>query len=94
MSGSVLASITQNCKGCNKCFTSSPQDAIPVQGLHSNAHRAKSGAKRKKKKKIGGDGGEGGRRSGEGDSKTHAGKILRMLVRIHSEEFLCSSKCL
>lgn len=67
MSGSVLASITQNCKGCNKCFTSSPQDTIPVQGLHSNAHRAKSGAKKKKK---GGEGGEGGRRSGEGDSKT------------------------
>lgn len=39
MSGSVLASIIQNCKAHNKCFTSSPQDATPVQGLHSSAHR-------------------------------------------------------
>lgn len=34
MSASVLASIIQNCKARNKCFTSSPQDATPVQGLH------------------------------------------------------------
>lgn len=36
MSGSVLSSIIQDCKAHNKCFTSSPQDATPVQGLHSS----------------------------------------------------------
>lgn len=58
MSGSVLASIIQNCKARNKCFTSSPQDATPVQGLHSSAHRAQTGAKR-------GGGGGGGNRGGK-----------------------------
>lgn len=53
MSGFVVASIIQDCKARNKCFTSSPQDATPVQGLHSSAHGAQSGAKR------GGEGEEG-----------------------------------
>lgn len=35
MSGSVLAGIMQSCKAHNKCFTGSPQDATPEQGLHS-----------------------------------------------------------
>lgn len=48
----MLASIIQNCKAHNKCFTSSPQDATPVQGLHFSAHGAQSGAKRR-------EGGEG-----------------------------------
>lgn len=55
MSGFVLARIIQDCKARNKCFTSSPQDATSVQGLHFSAHSAQSGAKR------GGGGGEGGR---------------------------------
>ena len=59
MSGSVLASIIQDCKACNKCFTSSPQDATPVQGLHSSATEHRLGQK-KKKKRGGGGGGEGG----------------------------------
>lgn len=44
MSGSVLASIIQSCKAHNKCFTGSPQDATPKQGLHSTVQRAQTGA--------------------------------------------------
>lgn len=44
MSGSVLASIIQSCKAHNKCFTGSPQDAMPEQGLHSTVQRARTGA--------------------------------------------------
>lgn len=92
MSGSVLASIIQNCKARNKCFTSSPQDATPVQGLHSSVHRAQTGAKR-------GGGGEGReetggqeRRSGGGESERvsciskHRREILKMLAAIHCED--------
>lgn len=46
MSGSVLAGIIQSCKAHNKCFTGSPQDATPGQGLHSTVHRAPAGADR------------------------------------------------
>lgn len=60
MSGSVLASIIQDCKARNKCFTSSPQDATPVQGLHFSVHRAETGAKGG----GGGVGGAGGRKQG------------------------------
>lgn len=45
MSGFVLARIIQDCKARNKCFTSSPQDATPVQGLHSSAHKHSLGQK-------------------------------------------------
>lgn len=99
MSGSVLASIIQNCKARNKCFTSSPQDATPVQGLHSSRHRAHTGAKR------GGGGGrkQGGqerRRSSAGESERvsciskHIREILKMLAPIHPGEFLSSRRCL
>lgn len=83
MSGSVLASIIQNCKACNKCFTSSPQDATPVQGA------PRVGLKRWRKGRRGEE--TGGqerrrRRRSEGESKRvfsciskHVGKILRML---------------
>ena len=57
MSGSVLASIIQHCKAHNKCFTSSPQDATPVQGLHSSVQRAQTGAERRGK--------QGGKQGGE-----------------------------
>lgn len=104
MSGSVLASIIQNCKAHNKCFTSSPQDATPVQGLHSSAHRAQTGAK-----SGGGGGGEGreGRKQGGQERRSsgeeservsciskHMRAILKMLPPIHSDEFLSSSRCL
>lgn len=46
MSGSVLAGIMQSCKAHNKCFTGSPQDATPEQGLHSTVQRAGGGADR------------------------------------------------
>lgn len=58
MSGSVLASIIQDCKAHNKCFTSSPQDATPVQGLLSSAHRAQTGAERRGREETG----EGGKK--------------------------------
>lgn len=63
MSGSVLASIIQHCKAHNKCFTSSPQDATPVQGLHSSVQRAQTGAERR------GGGGEERRSSGGENEK-------------------------
>lgn len=43
MSGSVLAGIIQSCKAHNKCFTGSPRDATPEQGLHSTVHRVGGG---------------------------------------------------
>lgn len=57
MSGSVLAGIMQSCKAHNKCFTGSPQDATPEQGLHSTVQRA------------GGGGARGGADRGAGDFK-------------------------
>lgn len=100
MSGSVLASIIQNCKARNKCFTSSPQDATPVQGLHSSLQRPQTGAKR------GGEGegreetGQERRRSGGGETEMvsciskHIRGVLKMLDPIHIEEFFSSRRCL
>lgn len=89
MSGSALASIKQNCKACNKCFTGSPQDATPVQGLHSNAHGAKTGAKRKSTVKGGREETVGfkerGGRKGKSVSKNN-GKMLRLVDPNHLEE--------
>lgn len=95
MSGSVLASIIQDCKAHNKCFTSSPQDATPVQGLHSSVHRAETGAKG-----GGGVGGGGGEEAVEERVKRvsciskHVGEILKMLDPLQPEEFLSSRRCL
>lgn len=44
MSGFVLGSLIQHSKDSSKCFTSSPQDAMPVEGLHSSAHGQKDKA--------------------------------------------------
>lgn len=94
MSGSVLASITQRtAKAVINALLALPRTPSLYRGS-TPTHTEQRVGQKEKNNKIGGDGGEGGRRSSEGDSKTHAGKILRMLVRIHSEEFLCSSKCL
>ena len=62
MSGSVLASIIQNCKARNKCFTSSPQDATPVQGLHSTEHRL---GQKEVEEERGGRGNRGGKKEEE-----------------------------
>lgn len=95
MSGSVLASIMQDCKAHNKCFTSSPQDATPVQGLHSSTLSGDGG-----KKEVGGKVG-GGEREDAAEERVkgfphskHGGEILKMLHVIHLEEFLSSTGCL
>lgn len=90
MSGFVLASIIQDCKARNKCFTSSPQDATSVQGLHFSAHRAQSGAKRGEEggRKQDGEEDEAAEESVKGVSRFSkcVGKILKMLDPIHSFE--------
>lgn len=98
MSGSVLASIIQNCKARNKCFTSSPQDATPVRGLHSSAHRL---GQKDAEEETGGRK-QGGKREEAVEARVKRvsciskliREILKMLAPIHSEEFLSSRRCL
>lgn len=99
MSGSVLASIIQNCKARNKCFTSSPQDATPVQGLHSSRHRAHTGAKKRwRGREETGRARKEKKQCGESERVSciskHIREILKMLAPIHPGEFLSSRRCL